>query len=60
MYGSDARYSKSLGFLDLVTNDRVQPDFPELYVSVHIPIPGTNGLDVKGGKVPGPDVGGDI
>ena len=28
MYGSDARYTKSVGFADLVTDDRVQPDFP--------------------------------
>ncbi len=54
MYGSDARYSKSVGFLDLVTNDRVQPDFPELYASVHIPIPATSGLDVKAGKYQDP------
>jgi putative OmpL-like beta-barrel porin-2 len=54
MYGSDARYSKSVGFLDFVTNDRVQPDFPELNVSVHIPISGTNGLDLKGGKYQDP------
>ena len=54
MYGSDARYTKSLGFMDLVTDQRVQPDFPELYVSLHVPIPGTNGLDVKGGKYQDP------
>jgi hypothetical protein len=54
MYGSDARYSKSVGFLDLTTNDRVQPDFPELYASVHIPIPSTNGLDIKAGKYQDP------
>jgi Putative beta-barrel porin-2, OmpL-like. bbp2 len=54
LYGSDARYSKSVGFLDLVTNDRVQPDFPELYASVHIPIPSTNGLDLKAGKYQDP------
>jgi hypothetical protein len=54
MYGSDSRYTKSLGFLDLVTNDRVQPDFPELYVSAHIPIPATGGLDLKLGKYQDP------
>jgi Putative beta-barrel porin-2, OmpL-like. bbp2 len=54
MYGSDSRYTKSLGLLD-DTNDYVtQPDFPELYVSVRIPIPGTNGLDVKAGKYQDP------
>jgi hypothetical protein len=54
MYGSDARYTKSVGFLDLVTDDRVQPDFPELSVSGHIPIPGTNGVDIKLGKYQDP------
>jgi hypothetical protein len=53
LYGSDARYSKSVGFMDLVTNDRVQPDFPELYVSAHVPI-GSMGLDLKFGKYQDP------
>jgi Putative beta-barrel porin-2, OmpL-like. bbp2 len=50
MYGSDARYIHSLGLLDLTTDDRVQPDFPEVYASAHIPIPSTGGLDLKLGK----------
>jgi hypothetical protein len=50
MYGSDTRYSKSLGLLDTTTDSITQPDFPEIYVSLHLPIPGTNGLDVKVGK----------
>jgi hypothetical protein len=50
MYGSDTRYSKSLGLLDTTTDYITQPDFPEISVSVHLPIPGTNGLDLKGGK----------
>jgi hypothetical protein len=50
MYGSDARYIHSLGLMDLTTNDRVQPDFPEVYASAHIPIPATGGLDLKLGK----------
>jgi hypothetical protein len=54
MYGADARYSKSLGLLDTATNYILQPDFPEVYVSIHVPIPGTNGLDVKGGKYQDP------
>ncbi len=36
--------------MDLTTNDRVQPDFPEVYASAHIPIPATGGLDLKVGK----------
>jgi hypothetical protein len=54
MYGSDTRYSKSLGLLDTTTDYITQPDFPELYVSVHLPIPGTNGLDLRGGKYQDP------
>jgi hypothetical protein len=54
MYGSDTRYSKSLGLLDTITDSITQPDFPELYVSLHLPIPGTNGLDVKVGKYQDP------
>jgi hypothetical protein len=54
MYGSDSRYTKSLGLLDDTSNDVTQPDFPELYVSVHIPVPGTSGLDVKAGKYQDP------
>ena len=54
MYGSDARYSKALGLLDDTNDYRVQPDFPEVSVSVHIPIPGTNGIDIEGGKYQDP------
>jgi hypothetical protein len=50
MYGSDARYIHSLGLLDDTTDQRVQPDFPEVYASAHIPIPATGGLDLKLGK----------
>jgi hypothetical protein len=50
MYGSDSRYIHSLGLLDLSTNERVQPDFPELYVSAHLPLLNTGGLDIKAGK----------
>ena len=60
MYGSDARYSKALGLLDDTNDYRVQPDLPEVSVSLHIPIPGTNGLDLKGGKYQDPGVSGDI
>src|SRR3984885_5477809 len=54
MYGSDARYTKSVGFLPTVTNDRVQPDFPELSVSLHIPVGTTGGIDLKMGKYADP------
>jgi hypothetical protein len=55
MYGSDARYSKALGLLDDTSDYRVQPDLPEVYLSLHIPIPGTNGLDLKDGKYQDPE-----
>jgi hypothetical protein len=54
MYGSDARYTKSMGMLDLVTNERIQPDFPEVYVSAHIPVLNTGGIDIKAGKYADP------
>ena len=50
MYGSDARYIHSLGLLDDTTDQRVQPDFPEVYASAYIPIPSTGGLNLKVGK----------
>jgi hypothetical protein len=54
MYGSDARYTKAAGLLDLDTNYRMQPDFPEIYLSAHIPIGSTGGLDLKVGKYADP------
>src|SRR5215469_14095152 len=33
MEGSDARFTKSMGFLNLATDSRIQPDFPEVYLS---------------------------
>jgi len=54
MYGADTRYSKALGVMDTTTDYILQPDFPEVSVSVHIPIPGTNGMDIKGGKYQDP------
>jgi hypothetical protein len=50
MYGSDARYIHSLGLLDLSTDQRVQPDFPELYASLHLPVITSGGADFKIGK----------
>src|SRR5260370_8826037 len=41
--------------MDLTGNERGQPDFPEVSASVHIPIPATNGLDVKLGKYQDPE-----
>jgi hypothetical protein len=51
LYGSDARYLKSIGLFDLVTDDTVQPDIPEAWFLVHFPISGTaGGLDLKLGE----------
>src|SRR5260221_4652529 len=50
MIGSDARYIHSLGMMDLTTNNRIQPDFPEVYASAHIPVGTTGGIDLKVGK----------
>ena len=50
-YGSDARYLRSTGMLDLATNNTEQPDIPEAWVLAHFPLKGTSGgLDVKLGK----------
>lgn len=54
MYGSDSRYTHALGVLDLATDDRVQPDFPEVYVSLHLPVLTSGGVDFKIGKYADP------
>ncbi|HXM04081.1 MAG TPA: porin [Chthoniobacterales bacterium] len=50
MYGSDSRYIHSVGMMDLTTDDRIQPDFPEVYANFHLPIITAGGLDLKIGK----------
>jgi hypothetical protein len=50
MYGSDSRYIHSVGMMDLTTDDRIQPDFPEVYANFHLPIITAWGLDLKIGK----------
>ncbi len=51
LYGSDARYLKTIGLFDLITDDTVQRDIPELWFLAHFPISGTaGGLDLKLGK----------
>jgi hypothetical protein len=52
MYGSDARYTHYLGFLDeaLPISQRNQLDVVEASATLHIPVPVfSGGLDVKGG-----------
>jgi hypothetical protein len=50
MYGSDSRYIHSVGMMDLTTDNRIQPDFPEVYANFHLPIITAGGLDLKIGK----------
>jgi hypothetical protein len=50
MYGSDARFIHSLGFMDNVTDDPVQPDIVEMYGNWHLPILTEGGVDVKVGQ----------
>ncbi len=51
LYGSDARYLHSTGFLQNTQHDIVQPDVVEAWALFHAPISGTEGgLDVKVGK----------
>jgi hypothetical protein len=53
MYGSDARYTHFLGFLDDGIKDRYELDVVEASVSVHVPVL-AGGLDVKAGLYPTP------
>jgi Putative beta-barrel porin-2, OmpL-like. bbp2 len=51
LYGSDARYIHSVGFLQNAQHDILQPDIVEAWVLLHPPLAGTaGGLDVKMGK----------
>ncbi len=51
LYGSDARYSHSVGLSDNTEHDIVQPDLVEAWMLFHLPIPRTaGGLDIKIGK----------
>ena len=51
MFGTDARYIHSLGLLDHTMGSSLyQPDIPEAYLSLHLPIFTEDGLDLKLGK----------
>jgi hypothetical protein len=51
LFGSDARYIHSLGLLDhAMRSSLYQPDIPEVYLSLHLPIVTEGGIDVKIGK----------
>jgi hypothetical protein len=51
LFGSDARYIHSLGLFDhTMRNSLYQPDIPEAYLSLHLPLLTEGGIDVKLGK----------
>ena len=50
IYGSDSRFIHSLGLFDRTTDDIVQPDIPEAYLNLHLPVLTAGGLDLKLGK----------
>lgn len=49
MYGSDARYTHLVGFLDKYSNDYFQFDLVEAYANVHMPYLTKGGIDLKAG-----------
>ncbi|MEI6653565.1 MAG: outer membrane beta-barrel protein [Verrucomicrobiota bacterium] len=51
MFGSDSRFTHSVGILDHVSNDRYQPDLVEAYLNLHCPVLSDGGVDFKIGKV---------
>jgi len=51
MFGTDARYIHSLGLFDHAMGSSLyQPDIPEAYLSLHLPLLTEGGIDVKLGK----------
>lgn len=51
MFGSDARFTRSVGLLDNRSDRYYQLDIPEAYFSMHLPVLTEGGVDVKVGKV---------
>lgn len=50
MYGSDARFTHSVGLLDQTGSERCQPDLVEAYLNLHFPVLTEGGVDLKVGK----------
>ncbi len=51
LFGSDARFIHSLGmFSNTMQSNIVQPDLPEAYLNLHLPVLTEGGVDVKLGK----------
>jgi len=51
MYGSDSRFTHSMGLLDQTGHERYQPDLVEAYLNLHCPVLTEGGIDFKVGKV---------
>ncbi len=50
MYGSDARFIHYTGEMDNITHDQLQPTFTELFLTGHLPLWSSGGLDLKFGQ----------
>ena len=50
MYGSDSRFTHSMGLLDQTGSERYQPDLVEAYLNLHLPVLTEGGIDFKVGK----------
>ena len=51
LFGTDARYIHALGLLDhAMSSSLYQPDIPEIYLTLHLPLVTDGGIDVKLGK----------
>lgn len=50
MFGTDARYTRSLGLREEDGGSLYQADVPEVYLSLHLPVLTEGGVDVKLGK----------
>jgi hypothetical protein len=50
MFGTDARYTRSLGLREDGTGSLYQADVVEVYLSLHLPVLTEGGVDVKLGK----------
>ena len=51
MFGSDARFTHSMGLHDTTCSDRYQPDLVEAYLAMHFPVLTEGGVDFKVGKM---------
>jgi hypothetical protein len=51
MYGSDSRFVHSLGFMDNVVSETVQPDIVEAYGTYHLPVLTDGGVDILVGQM---------